>query len=374
VIESAAQVAGARYAALGLYAADGTIARFVHHGIDEETVAAIGRLPRGRGLLGEVILADGPIRLEDLTTDPSACGFPPGHPPMRTFLGVPIARGKHRYGNLYLTEKVGGVPFDAEDEALVVTLAAFAASALENARLVEMERARAASLVDLAAAEERDRTRQEMLGLVIAAQEAERARVARDLHDEVGQALTSVLLGLRLVDGALEGERPDLADARGRVEELRTLVADALRDARQLAFELRPTVLDDVGLGPALARLVADLGERHELRVELVADGLDAAERLPSTIETVVYRVVQESLTNVVRHARAHHVSVRVSRRDDRVRAVIEDDGVGFDDARKGRTLGLRGMVERAALVGGRLELTSSPGAGTTVALEVPLV
>lgn len=374
VVESAAQVAGARYAALGLFGADGTITRFVHRGVDEETVAGIGRLPRGCGLLGEVIVADGAIRLENLTTDPRSCGFPPAHPPMRTFLGVPIARGENRYGNLYLTEKVGGVPFDAEDEALVVTLAAFAASALENTRLVETERARAATLVDLAAAEERDQTRQEMLGLVIAAQEAERARVARDLHDEVGQALTSVLLGLRLVDGALEGARPDLADARGRVEELRTLVAGALRSARQLAFELRPTVLDDVGLNPAIARLVADLGERHELQVELVADGLDDAERLPSTIETVVYRIVQESLTNIVRHARAHHVSVRVSRRDDRVRAVIEDDGVGFDDTRKGRTLGLRGMAERASLVGGRLELTSSPGAGTTVALEVPLV
>ena len=193
----------------------------MHYGIDEETVARIGGLPQGRGLLGEVIVADGPIRRDDIAADPRSCGFPPHHPPMHNFLGVPIARGGRRYGNLYLTEKMGGIAFDAEDEALVVTLAAFAAVALENALLLETERVEAVALVDLAAAEERDRVRQEMLGLVIAAQEAERARVARDLHDDVGQALTSVLLGLRLVEGALDGDPVSVADARSRIGELR---------------------------------------------------------------------------------------------------------------------------------------------------------
>src|SRR6266545_3599139 len=114
----------------------GEIQTFVHVGVDAATVARIGRLPRRRGLLGEVIAADGPIRLDDLGADPRSCGFPPHHPPMRTFLGVPVASGSRRYGNLYLTEKRDGRPFDDQDERLIVTLAAFAAAAIESALLV----------------------------------------------------------------------------------------------------------------------------------------------------------------------------------------------------------------------------------------------
>lgn len=373
IVESAVQVAGARYGALGIYGPDGEITRFVHEGIDAETVARIGGLPHGRGLLGEVIVADGPIRRDDIAADARSCGFPPHHPSMHTFLGVPIARGGRRYGNLYLTEKMGGISFDAEDEALVVTLAAFAAGALENARLVEAERAEAAALANLAAAEERDRVRQEMLGLVIAAQESERARVARDLHDDVGQALTSVLLGLRLVEGAFDGDPVSVTDARSRVGELRELVADALRSTRQLAFELRPTVLDDVGLRPALERLVANVAERSGLRIDLAAGAVEGAQRLPPHVETVVYRVVQESLTNVVRHAHAQRVSIVVATHSHGLRVVVEDDGVGFDSATTEGTLGVRGMTERATLVGGSVEVTSSPEGGATVVLEVPL-
>lgn len=373
VVESAAQVAGARYAAIGIYNSEGEIIRFVHHGVDEETAARIGPLPKGHGLLGEVIVARGPIRLDDISADPRSCGFPPSHPTMCTFLGVPIARGGRRYGNLYLTEKIGGTAFDAEDEALVVTLAAFAASALENARLLEAERAEAVALADLAAAEARDRVRQEMLGRVIVAQETERARVARDLHDDIGQALTSVLLGLRLVETALDGDQIALTDARSRLAELRELIADALRSTRQLAFELRPTVLDDVGLLPALERLVANVAERGGLQVDLAAGAVDGDARLPPTVETVVYRVVQESLTNVVRHAHARRVSIMLGRRGSTLRVVIEDDGVGFDAATLEGTLGVRGMVERALVIGGSVEVGSSPDGGTAVVLEVPL-
>jgi len=191
LVQRAAEVAAdADYAALGVYDATGRIENFVHHGIDAQTVARIGRLPEGRGLLGEVIAADGPIRLGDLGADPRSCGLPPHHPPMRSFLGVPIRAAGRRFGNLYLTEKRGAVAFDAEDERLVLTLAAFAAAAIEAAMLVEAER-------DLATVQARSQAQTEMLGRVIAAQEAERARVARDLHDQIGQSLTSVLLGLR---------------------------------------------------------------------------------------------------------------------------------------------------------------------------------
>jgi len=366
IAEGAAAVAGARYAALGVYDDTGELTTFAHHGIDEETVRAIGHYPKGRGLLGQVIIADRPVRLDDLGSDPSSCGFPSGHPPMRTFLGVPVARGGNRYGNLYLTEKAGGAPFDDTDEALVVALAAFAAGAIETTELIALERSRAA-------AEEQARARRELLGQVIAAQEAERARVSRDLHDDVGQALTSVLLGLRLVEDSLADPDLDADDARRRVADLRELVADGLRRARQLAFDLRPTVLDDIGLVPALQRLKEDLAARTGLAVELDTAALGPEERLSPEVETVVYRVVQEALTNVVRHASATTASVTLAGRDGRVRVFIEDDGVGFDPAQRpvSAHIGIEGMLERAELVGGTLSVSSTPGAGTTIVLEV---
>jgi signal transduction histidine kinase len=366
IVEGAASVANARYAALGIYDDTGALTTFVHHGIDEATVRAIGRYPQGRGLLGQVIIAEHALRLDDLGADPSSCGFPPGHPEMRTFLGVPIARGGNRYGNLYLTEKAGGAPFDDTDEALVVALAAFAAGAIETTELLAVERSRAA-------AAEQARARRELLGQVIAAQEAERARVSRDLHDDVGQALTSVLLGLRLVEDAVAAPDLDADHARSRVADLRELVADALRRTRQLAFDLRPTVLDDVGLVPALQRLKEDTSARTGLTVELDTSALGLDERLTAGSETVIYRVVQEALTNVVRHASASTASVTLAARDGNMRVLIEDDGIGFDPSQRSVRdhLGIEGMQERAELVGGTLSVTSTPGGGTTVVLEV---
>jgi signal transduction histidine kinase len=366
MVRCAAEVARARYGALGVYDAAGRIERFVHFGLDPATVARIGSYPEGRGMLGEVVVADGPIRLIDVGADPRSCGFPSRHPEMRSFLGVPVRVGERRFGNLYLTEKDGGGPFDEEDERLVVTLAAFAAAAIESALLVRTEG-------ELAAARQRSQTQQEMLARVIDAQEAERARVARDLHDQIGQSLTSVLLGLRLVDGSLSTDDPDIHDVRTHTDEVRALVAHALDEVRQLAFDLRPTVLDDVGLVAALRRLAKDLSERSEVPVDLAVDGLDDESRLQPAIETVVYRVVQESLTNVARHAEASHASVEITVNSRGVRATIVDDGVGFEVGPGPlRSLGVAGMHERASLVDGRLDIASTPGAGTTVVLEVP--
>jgi len=373
IVEGAATVAGSSYAALGVYSDDGRITTFVHHGLDHETVARIGHLPEGFGLLGQVIVSDRPVRVEDIGVDPRSCGFPSGHPPMHSFLGVPVVRGGRRYGNLYLTERHDGASFDDDDEALVVALAAFAAAAVESAELVEAERARAEAVVDRAAAEERARAHRELLGGIIAAQEAERARLSRDLHDDIGQALTSVLLGLRHVEHSLHQPGVDVDDARRRSGELHELVADALRRARRLAFDLRPTVLDDIGLTPALERLTAEVAERTGLAVELDV-GLAADQRLAPETETVVYRVVQEALTNVVRHAQATHVSVTVAQLGGQVRTLIEDDGSGFDAAARPPRghLGLDGMDERARIVDGALHVTSTIGVGTTVMLDIP--
>lgn len=379
IVAGAATIAEAKYAALGIYNEAGAIESFIHHGMDDDTAARIGRLPDGHGLLGEVIVASGPIRLADLSADPRSGGFPPNHPPMRTFLGVPVGRGGRRYGNLYLTEKSDGGPFADQDEALVVAFAAFAVGAIESAQLVQAERARADAVADLATATERVAFKREMLGEILNAQEAERARVSRDLHDDVGQALTSVLLGLRLVESALASDEVALDDARRRTDDVRALVADALRRTRKLAFDLRPTILDDVGLVPALERLAQDMTARGDATVSFAAHGF-GEDRLPPEIETVVYRVVQEALTNITRHAGAATASITVIVAEGRVRALVEDDGVGFEtDAVPTRGhLGLKGMAERADLVGGTVELSSTTGTGTstgtTVRLELPLV
>ena len=367
ILTSARSLAQARYAALAVYDEDGEIDTFVHQGVDDEAASLVGAPPRGHGLLGELIIAGGPIRLEDIREDPRFGGFPQHHPEMRAFLGVPVASSRRRYGNLYLGDKETGQPFDEEDERLLGTLAAFAAAAIENVHLLDAER-------DLAAARERDRVRSEMLSQVIDAQEAERARVARDLHDEIGQSLTSVLLGLRLVEDSLARPDPDVQDCRHRTAEVRELVAEALRQARTLAFDLRPTVLDDLGLVAAVRRLVEEVGASDAPAVDLAVHGLDDDARLAPEVETVVYRVVQEALTNVVRHAAASTASVVVARDGDRLRAVVEDDGHGFDPRATHRpSLGLGGMSERAELVGGSLTIDSGEGRGTTVRLEVPV-
>jgi signal transduction histidine kinase len=220
----------------------------------------------------------------------------------------------------------------------------------------------------------RERLQQRMRAGVVAAQEAERARVARDLHDEIGQALTSVLLGVRLVQTSLGAEPLDRKHLLERTDEVRQVATDALGDVQRLAFELRPTVLDDLGLIPALRRLVGEISSRHPVTVDFVVSHLAPGDRLAPDVETTAYRVVQEALTNVVRHAQASTCSVLLARVQNRLRLVVEDNGIGYEvtQTREGG-LGLRGISERAALVGGIVRITSSPGEGTVVAMEVPV-
>jgi signal transduction histidine kinase len=514
LVEAAAELTGARYAALGVIDASGSeLEQFVTHGIDAETRAEIGPLPRGRGILGVLIREAKPLRLHDLSEDPHSLGFPPAHPPMRSFLGVPILLRGVSYGNLYLTEKEGGEDFTQEDEDLVTLLAGQAAVAVENARLYEasarwsrqlesleevgnalatetdlerlldlvarrlrelvgarvvvlalpsgedelrfaavagaggqvvlgerisrsgsksgkvfargrseridsviddpevhqqvtrrigartgmwvplIARDRAIGVLEIhdkegddarfsdddlrlaetfaaraaVAVELSQRVTRDALRRVVQAQELERRRLARELHDETGQALTSILLGLKPLEEAL-ADHP----ARAALAELREHVVVALQDVRRLAVELRPAVLDDFGLVAALERLTESFAEQTGIRVDFHSALGEA--RLPGEVETALYRVVQESLTNVVKHANARRVSISVVRRDSAVAAVIEDDGAGFDQraVRKGG-VGLLGMRERLALLDGRVEIESRPGAGTTLVAEVPL-
>ena len=514
IVETAAEITDAQYAALGVIDKTGqALERFLTTGVTPEVHAAIGDLPHGRGILGVLIRDVAPLRLHDIADDPRSVGFPPNHPPMKSFLGVPIVLRGSAYGNLYLTEKRGGEDFTEEDEELAQLLAAQAAVAIENARLYEsstrwlrqveslneignalaselelqpllslvarrlqelvdarlvlialpegaslriaaaagegaygvtgvelaldssktgrvLERgrseridsllddpevdqhvtrrlgvhsalyvplvvrgraigvviahdkrgnstpafseddlrlaesltARAAIAVDLSEQVSRDSMRR-----VVEAQELERARLARELHDETGQALTSILLGLKPLEQAAAS-----ADAVSAIESVRELVVSTLQNVRRLAVELRPTALDDFGLVPAVERLADTFREQSGLTVDLETQLGDT--RLPAEAETTLYRVVQEALTNIVKHADATGVSILLQRRNRAAQVVVEDDGAGFDPAAtREDALGLAGMRERVALAGGRLQVESTPGGGTTLVAEVPI-
>ena len=232
----------------------------------------------------------------------------------------------------------------------------------DDLRLAESFAERASVAVDLS-----ERVARDALRRVVAAQELERRRLARELHDETGQALTSILLGLRSLE---EVGDPEAVSRAAR--DLRALVASTLQDVRRLAVELRPKALDDFGLVPALKRLAESFTEQTRIGVDVEARL--PGERLAPEIETAVYRIVQEALTNVVKHARARNVSILLSRKNGKVSVMIEDDGQGFDPAgARADGLGLLGMRERAALLDGTLSIESSNGAGTTLVLDVPV-
>jgi two-component system sensor histidine kinase UhpB len=201
--------------------------------------------------------------------------------------------------------------------------------------------------------------------LVLGAQEEERKRVARDLHDEVNQALTALLLRL---EAATQHAPQEL---KAELDETKQLANQAMRQLLDLASQLRPVALDDHGLAAALASQVRDYDRRGSAKTSLELD--QALDELPNDVELVIYRVAQEALTNATRHSQASHIDVSLGRIDSRVVLEVSDDGKGFAFADETKGLGLSGMRERALLVGGKLDIDSRPGKGTTVRLEVPL-
>jgi signal transduction histidine kinase len=231
--------------------------------------------------------------------------------------------------------------------------------AIENARLYAELR-------------QEEELRRRLLERVITVQEEERKRIALELHDQMGQILTSVIMKLSVL-----GEADSLEQFRASLSDLREMAAQVLRQVHDLALELRPSVLDDLGLLPALRQLHKGFRDRFHLMIDFQVLGLDGR-RLPSNLETALYRIVQEALTNVARHAEAQSVSVLLEYRDDSIKLIVEDNGVGFDvatiaDARARDRLGLYGMRERASLLGGTLTIESLPGTGTAIFVEIPL-
>jgi signal transduction histidine kinase len=525
VLESAQELTGARYAALGvLDESRSELARFITRGIDEATHAAIGALPRGRGVLGELIENPVPLRLVDVGRHPRSYGFPSGHPPMRTFLGAPILVGGHPFGNLYMTEKTGGEQFSGEDEEALTVLAELAGYAIDHARRYtgarerrdELERtvatldattqialavgaetdlevilelvakrgralvcARAllielhdrGELVVAAAAgelpaevigrripmkdsvagqalrarrtlrldDELNRARFEEhsggrlgmsveSGLVVpllfqgrpygallaldrledgpaftpederllgafaasaatavataqsvaherrrqrlAAAEGERRRWARELHDETLQSLSALRIGLST---AARSERPGalreaFRQAIGQLE-------DGITNLRALITDLRPAALDELGTQAAVEAL-AERATRHGIEVDVSIDlahetGRTAARHVPE-LETAIYRIVQEALTNATKHGGARRAVVEIREDHDTVHVEIRDDGGGFDPTAETDGFGLLGMRERVELLDGILHVDSSPGDGTAVRASLP--
>ncbi len=217
---------------------------------------------------------------------------------------------------------------------------------------------------------EREQLRAQYVSKVITAQEEERKRIARELHDSTSQQLSSLLMGLKALD-----DSTDHQDTHHRIEELRAVVSGTLDDVHLLALQLRPSVLDDLGLPEALQRHVLDCRKRAGLNIDLAITGLED-QRLPSQIETALYRITQEALTNILRHAHAQTASIFIERQDHKVLAIIEDDGCGFDltlvEQKEGR-LGLFGIQERAELLSGQLTIESESGHGTSLFIEIPI-
>jgi signal transduction histidine kinase len=518
-LEVACELTGARYAALGVLDANRVdLERFITRGIDAETREAIGDLPRGRGVLGVPIEDPVPLRLADVGEHPRSFGFPPGHPPMGNFLGVPIVIRGRAWGNLYLTEKPGG-DFDEADEQSALILAEWTAIAVDNARLyadvgrqrdtleravrsleatTEVTRAvggetdlsrilatiakrgralvearsllilleeggelrvaaaagefeddaelrltvadsapgqvftsrRASRLRDLAgpptqpddlemqpatllvplvfrgasvgvlvaldplgAGSEFGAESEGLLGSFAAsaatavataqsaaedslrnsieAAERERGRWARELHDESLQSMA----GLRVVlSAARRGGDP--ADVDGLLSQAVEQVDATITEMRRLIADLRPATLDELGLAAALEALVERLrwGDVLDvaLRVELARDEDGQPIRFVTQIENTVYRLVQEALTNVVKHSGVGRAAVEVIEVGDEIRVRVEDRGRGFESGAETDGFGLLGMRERVVLGGGSLAMRSAPGAGTAITAVLP--
>jgi signal transduction histidine kinase len=273
----------------------------------------------------------------------------------RSWLGVPLVSGDEVLGLYSLAKKEPGF-FTEAHLRTAEALSAQASIAIRNAWLFEQVRTGRERL-------------QTLSRRLVEVQESERRRIARELHDEAGQALTSLKLGLHL----LEREAAGGEAITSRVADLRRTTEEVLERLHGLAADLRPASLDHLGLVPTVRHLVSTLNAQGGPTVQFEAVGLGPG-RLPTAVETALYRMAQEALTNVVRHARASKVSVLLERRDNRIILLIEDDGVGFEYgvAMQSGRLGLVGMRERAEMLGGSLRVESSPGQGTMVLVEVP--
>lgn len=342
--EAAKEISGASYAAIGIPEPEGdAFAAFIHVGMSDELVAEMGPLPRTHGMLDAMLHDPEPVRLPDVKKDRRFRGWwPRAHPPMSSFLGVPIVSDGEVVGAFYLTDKVGAAEFTDDDQSGIALLASHAAAAIDAAGMFEDSRS-------LAMSEERE-------------------RLARELHDALNQSLFSLSLTAR---AAARHIATDPGRAAEELSEITLLSRQAMAELRAVVDGLRTPDVERDGLVPAIRSLAELLSRVHHIEIEVVADGEPGLE---GRAEHEVFRIVQEALTNAVRHSQADNVTVSVANGES-LAITIRDDGQGFEPQERnfrGKRLGLTSMRDRASGLGGRLTIDSAPGQGATVRLEVP--
>jgi signal transduction histidine kinase len=342
MVEAAQQLAGARYAALGIPDDRGGFEEFLTTGVSDEQRAAIGPLPRVHGMLGAMLQEPRPFRTPNIQDDPRFVGWPRAHPDMHSFMGVPIVSKGATIAAFYLTDKVGASHFSEEDERLIEMLAAHAAIAIENGRLFERSR-------ELTVVEERN-------------------RLARDLHDSVTQTLFSVVLTAEAA--ALLVDR-DRERAKEELRRLQELARGAWQEMRALIFEMRAGELEADGLVPTLRKHIDVLQQVRRTPIELDVAG---ERRLSLQCERELFRIAQEALNNAIKHAQASRIDVRLDMRDGAASLGVRDDGHGFDPSDadlRSKRLGLTSMQERGEALGAQVVVESGHGSGTRVFIEV---
>lgn len=343
IVDSACELVGAQYGALGVANVDNFLDLFIHSGIDMETAAAIPHLPRGYGLLGAIVKEKRSIRLPKICDDPRSVGFPENHPPMDSFLGVPIVSGREILGNLYLTNKLDGQNFTPADQEMVEMLAAHAAVAIQNARLYEQ-------VGRLAILEER-------------------TRIGMDLHDGIIQSIYAVGL-------TLESTRLSLPETAEEADMLLGHAIDALnstiRDIRNFILDLRPHRFRG-DLKEGLARLAREFQANTmvQANIDVAEDALDG---IPTPVARAVFLTAQEAMANVARHAKASEVVLRLEKQKTAVMLSISDNGRGFDLQAQDQATGhgLANMRMRAEELRGRFLIDTAPGEGTTLTVQFP--
>jgi signal transduction histidine kinase len=344
IVDRVRPLVRAEYAALGIVDGGGRIERFITSGMDDETRQRIGALPEGHGMLGLIIRENRSFRVPDINTDPRRYGFPPNHPPMTSFLGVPITVKGVSLGRLYLTNKIDADEFSEEDRSLVETFALHAGIAMENARLHEQ-------LQRLAVVDERE-------------------RISKDLHDGIIQNMYAVGLSLEDVPELMDDDR---TEAAARVERAIDAIHLSIQDIRNFIFGLRPELLEGTSLVGGLAALVEEYRHNTIIDIELLVPGA-----VPEPADEVIghlLAIASESLSNVVRHSRASRATLELTERSaGTTEQTIEDNGIGFDPdgvVKLGHQ-GLANTRERAAKIGGTVAIDSHPGAGTRILVRIP--
>ena len=344
IAKLACEQSDARYGALGVLDENGKLVKFITVGMTDVEIKQMAHPPVGRGLIGELMNTETPLRIPVIQDHPRSSGFPENHPAMTSFLGVPIRAGNVQLGQIYLTDKMDASEFTADDEKIIQMLAAYAAAAIQNARLHE-------NTHRLAVLEERE-------------------RIGMDLHDGIIQAIYGVGLSL---ESALHSFEEDPEDARSRVHHSIETLNQAIRDLRAYILDLRPRQMGSEGLMSGLQRLLSEFRANTLAKVQVSGSENDIKD-LPQAHSIVLFHICQEALANIAKHSKAKQVDISLWTTEERVLMEIHDNGRGFDMETMNAFIGhgLANMQTRARTIGGDVDISSVVGEGTTVLAWVP--